>query len=113
VANTKVLAHPSKARAVVHSRNHVGTSVLDFQGLLGIESGHEQVAARRWVDAASDVRDKALEAGAERVDAAKRFSNETRGRARSATERLSSGIAQRTRRRGPDEDGDTESQPEG
>jgi rRNA processing protein Krr1/Pno1 len=111
VANTKVLAHPSKSRAVVHSRNHVGTSVLDFQGLLGIESGHEQVAARRWVDAASDVRDKALEVGAERVDAAKRFGNETRGRARSATERLSSEIAQRTRRRGPDEDGDSESRP--
>jgi hypothetical protein len=107
VANTKVLAHPAKSRAVVRSRNHVGTSVLDFQGLLGIESGRQPVEARRWVDAASDVRDKALEAGAERVDAAKRFGTETRGRARSASERLTNEIAQRTRRRGRD-DGDGE-----
>ncbi|MBZ5736411.1 hypothetical protein K8Z61_18115 [Nocardioides sp. TRM66260-LWL] len=104
VANTKVLAHPSKSRAVVHSRNHVGTSVLDFQGLLGIESSSEPVDARRWVDAASEVRDKAFVAGAEGVDAAKRFGNETRDRARSATHRLSGEISQRTRRRGADHD---------
>lgn len=105
IANTKVLAHPAKSRSVVDSRNHVGTSVLDFQGLLGIEAGREPLEARRWVDAATEVRDKTLEAGAGRVDAAKRFGNETRGRARSATERLSNEIAQRTRRRSTDNDG--------
>ncbi|UAL31176.1 hypothetical protein K8W59_06825 [Nocardioides rotundus] len=91
--------HPSKARAVVHSRNHVGTAVVDFQGLLGIESGHHPVEARRWVEAASAVRDRARDAGAERVDAAKRLSTETRVRARSATSRLSDEIAQKARRR--------------
>ena len=106
VANTKVLAHPAKSRAVVHSRNHVGTSVLDFQGLLGIEPGRQPLEARRWVDAATEARDKALEAGAGRVAAAKRFGNETRDRARSTAGRLSGEIAQRTRRRGTDDDVD-------
>jgi hypothetical protein len=65
-ANTKVLAHPAKSRAVVHSHNYVGTAVIDFQGLLGIESSRQSVEVRRWADAVTDVRDKALEAGAAR-----------------------------------------------
>jgi len=100
LANTKVLAHPSKSRAVVHSRNQVGTAVVDFQGLLGIESGRQTVEARRWAEAAASVRDRALDAGIDRVEAAKRFSVDSRDRARSATTRLSGEIAQRTRRRG-------------
>ncbi len=100
LANTKVLAHPSKSRAVVHSRNQVGTAVVDFQGLLGIESGRQTVEARRWAEAAASVRDRALDAGADRVEAAKRFGVDSRDRARSATTRLSGEIAQRTRRRG-------------
>ena len=107
LANTKVLAHPSKARAVVHSRNYVGTAVVDFQGLLGIESGRQSVEARRWVDAATAVRDRALDAGAERVDGAKRLGNQTRDRARSTTSRLAGEISLRTpRRRRADRDVD-------
>jgi hypothetical protein len=98
LANTKVLSHPTKARAVVHSRNHVVTALIDCQGPLGIESGRQSVEARRWMDAATAVRDKALDAGAERVDAAKRLGTETRDCATSATGRLSNEIAQRTRR---------------
>ena len=106
-ANLKVLTHPAKSRAVVHSRNHVGASVVDFQGLLGIDSGRQPVEARRWAHAVTDVREKAFEVGAGRVDAAKRFGTESRDRARSATGRLSGEIAQRTRkRRDADDDGD-------
>jgi hypothetical protein len=51
-----------------------------------------------------EVRDKALETGADRVDAARRLGNETFDRARSATGKLSSRIAERAhRRRGNDE----------
>ena len=66
-ANTKVLLHPAMSPAVVQSREHVASVVADFHGLLGIESGQRSLGAKRWVDAASEVRDKVLETGAERV----------------------------------------------
>jgi hypothetical protein len=57
------------------------------------------------VDAAAEARDKALETGAEGVDAARRLGIETLDRARSVTGKLSSGIAGRVfRRRGDDEE---------
>jgi rRNA processing protein Krr1/Pno1 len=104
-ANTKVLMHPAKAPAVVQSSNHVSIAIVDFHGRLGIERARESSEARRWVDAAKEVRDKALETGADRVDAAKRLGNETLDRAKSATGKLSSRITERTfRRRGDDEE---------
>ncbi|MFE9975732.1 hypothetical protein ACFYRD_34720 [Streptomyces hirsutus] len=108
-ANTKVLLHPAASRSVVHSSNHVATAVVDFHGRLGIERGRQSLEARRWVDAAAEVRDKVLGAGAEGVVAARRVGNETLGRARSVTDNLSSGIAGRAlRRRGEDEKCDEE-----
>jgi hypothetical protein len=104
-ANTKVLLHPTASRAVVHSSNHVATAVVEFHGRFGIERGRKSLEARRWGDAAADVKDKALETGAEGVDAARRLGNETLDRARSVTDKLSSGIAERALRgRGDDED---------
>ncbi|GII56133.1 hypothetical protein Pth03_45220 [Planotetraspora thailandica] len=105
-ANTKVLLHPTASRDVVHSSNQVEITVVDFHGRLGIESGRQSLEARRWVDAAAEVRDKVLETGAESVDTAWRLGNETFDRARSAAGKLSSGIAERAlRRRGDDEEG--------
>jgi hypothetical protein len=102
-ANTKVLLHPTTSQALVHSRNHVAIAVVDFHGRLGIESGRESLEARRWVDAAVEVRDKVLETGAEGVDAARHLGKETLGRARSVMGKLSSGIAERAHRhRGDD-----------
>jgi hypothetical protein len=98
-ANNKVLAHPSKSRAVVHSTNHVATVVVDFQERLGIEGQRQSLEARRWVDAASDVRDKALETGTEGVVAVKRFGGEGVGKARSATGKLARGVTGRAARR--------------
>jgi rRNA processing protein Krr1/Pno1 len=97
-ANTKVLLHPTTSPAVVQSREHVAVAVAEFHGRLGIESGRHSLEAKRWVDAASEVRDKVLETGAERVDASRRLGNETIDRARSVQRRLSSGIAERALR---------------
>ncbi len=102
-ANAKVLLHPSQSPAVVESSNHVATGVYDFHGRLGIESGRQSSEARRWVDAAAEARDKALETGARGVDAARGFGNETLDRASSVKGKLSSGIAERARRRRGDE----------
>ncbi|WP_329625306.1 hypothetical protein OG357_37215 [Streptomyces sp. NBC_01255] len=102
-ANAKVLLHPTTSREVVHARNHVEVAVVDFHGRLGIERDQESLEARRWKQAAVEVRDRALEKGAENVDAARRLGTETLGRARSATGKLSSGIAERARRRSGDD----------
>ncbi len=104
LANTKVLLNPMDSPAVVESSNHVTVAVVDFHGRLGIESARQSSEARRWADAAKEVRDKALETGAEGVETAMRFGNETLDRAASATGRLSGLIAERAfRRRGDDE----------
>ncbi len=105
-ANTKVLLHPATSAAVVQSGKHVASAVADFHVRLGIESGRQSLEAKRWMDAASEVRDKVLEAGAERVDVSRRLGNEALDRARSVQGRLSGGIAERALRRrgGEDED---------
>lgn len=108
-ANAKVLLHPTTSPAVVQSREQVASVVADFHGRLGIESGPQSLEAKRWADAASEVRDKVLETGAERVDVSRRLGNEALDRARSAQGRLSSGIAERAlRRRGGEGEGQNE-----
>lgn len=108
-ANIKVLLHPTASRTVVQSSSHVATAIVDLQERLGIEHGQQTLEARRWVDAAAEMRDNVLETGTEGVDAARRVSNETLDRARSVTDKLSSGIAGRAlRRRGNCEERDEE-----
>ncbi|MEV5963347.1 hypothetical protein AB0L70_16370 [Kribbella sp. NPDC051952] len=103
-ANTKVLLHPTSSRAVVDSSNHVANAVVEFHGRLGIEGGRQSLEARRWADAATEVKDKAFDAGADGVDAARRLGGETFGRAKSATGKLSSRFTDRAFRRRPDND---------
>jgi hypothetical protein len=108
-ANSKVLLHPTKSPVVVQSSNHVVTGVHDFHTRLGIESGRQSSEARRWVEAAAEVKDKALEAGAKGVSNARSFGNETLDRASSVKGRLSNEIAERARRlRGDEKERDAE-----
>ena len=107
-ANGKVLLHPTNSREVVQSSNHVANTIVDFHGRLGIERDRQSLEARRWVDAATDVRDKALDTGADGIDAARRLGNDTFGRAKSATGKLSSRIAEQASRPRRNEDRDEE-----
>ncbi len=105
-ANTTVLTHPSKAPAVVRSSNQVATAVLELDGRLGIERGREVVATRRWLEAAVDAKDQAVQIGAEGLHAARRRGGAGLGRARSAKGTLSERLAERAnRRRERDDDG--------
>lgn len=102
-ANAKVLLHPTKSPAVVQASNHVATGVHDFHELLGIESAERSSEARRWADAAVEVKDKALETGAKGVDAARSRGSETLTRANTVRGKLSDEIAERARRLRGDE----------
>ncbi|WP_432055320.1 hypothetical protein [Streptomyces sp. bgisy022] len=106
-ANAKVLLHPAQSPAVVQSSNQVVTGVHDFHARLGIESGRRSSQARRWVEAATEVRTKALRTGVKGVSTARNLSTESLDRANSARIRISSEIAERARRlrgddKGPD-----------
>jgi hypothetical protein len=105
-ANRKVLLHPARSREVVHSSNHVAVAVGDFHERLAIEDGRQSWEARRWTDAAAEMRSKALATGAEGVDAARRLGNETFSRARSATDKFSRQVAERPLWRRDDEERD-------
>lgn len=87
-ANNRVLLHPAKAPAVVQSSNHVSTAVVEFHRRLGIDGDRQSAETRRWAEAAKDVRDKALETGADRVNAARRIGAEAFDRTRAATGKL-------------------------
>lgn len=97
-ANAKVLLHPATSPEVVRSSNHVESGVMDFHQRLGIERGRRELEARRWVDAVTEVRDKAIEKGVEGADVVRAIRHETIGRASSAADRLSNGITDRVRR---------------
>jgi hypothetical protein len=96
---------------VVQSSNEVANVVVEFHRRLGIGRSRESLEARRWADAATEVRDRALETGADGVDAARRLGNDTFGRAKWATGKLSSRISELTLRRGKDEDDKTVTPP--
>ncbi|GLY19731.1 hypothetical protein Kisp01_67450 [Kineosporia sp. NBRC 101677] len=98
-ANANVLMNPFDTPAVVRSSNHVLAGVHDFRRALSIESSHEASEARAWTDAATDVKDKALGAGAHGVSAARNLGSEAISRAGSVTGRISSGIPWKGRRR--------------
>jgi len=103
-ANSKVLLNPTTAPAVVRSGQHVATAIKGFHAPLGIESSRQSLEARAWMEAASELKDRVVETGAERVDASRRLGGETFERAKSMTGRFSSGIAERAlRRRGSEE----------
>ena len=64
--------------------------VAGFHGLLGIDDGRESVEARRWVEAATEAKDRALETGADGVDTVRRVGGEALDRAKSVKGKLSS-----------------------
>jgi hypothetical protein len=104
-ANTKVLRHPTTSPAVVQASNRVLIGLDDFNGRLGIESGRQALEAKRWADAAEEVRDRMRATGAEGVDTARRFGSETLDRARFARDKVVDGISDRRfHRRRPDEE---------
>ncbi|WP_433610219.1 hypothetical protein ACQP2P_40555 [Dactylosporangium sp. CA-139114] len=108
-ANAKVLLNPTTSRAVVHSTNHVAITVVEFNGRLGIEADRQSRDARRWLDAAVEVRDKVLETGtdvtgkvletgAEGVGVASRFGVGAFGRAKSMMGKVTGEITDRAQR---------------
>ncbi|WP_353951955.1 hypothetical protein V6K52_00515 [Knoellia sp. S7-12] len=103
-ANQRVLLNPIDSREVVQSSNRFGIALADFHGRLGIEGDRQSMEARRWAQAATDVRGKAFETGAGGLNAAKRLGGGTLDRTKTATGMLSGRFTERARRRRGDID---------
>lgn len=80
-ANSKVLFNPFDSPAAVKSSNQIAIGVHDFRERLGIESGHAAQDAKRWGQAATEVRDKAFASASGGVAAAGRFGAQSFGQA--------------------------------
>ena len=83
-ANASVLLNPFDSPAAVRSSNQVVVEVRDFRERLGIDSGDESQAAKRWLQAVVEVRDKAVASASGGVAAAGHFGAETFDRAAGA-----------------------------
>jgi hypothetical protein len=94
-----VLLNPFDSRTVVRSCAVTGSAVEDFRELLGLTRNVEQVAERRWLDAAADVRDNVIETGADGVQHARRLGLGAVSRTKVARDRVSEGVADMAARR--------------
>lgn len=101
-ANSTVLRHPTASPALVGSRNEVVAAVAGLHARLGIEQTPQSVDARRWLDAATDVKDRVLETGEGGVHAARRLGTDALGKARTVSSRVVGEVGERARRRRAD-----------
>ncbi|QKE84379.1 hypothetical protein [Arthrobacter sp. NEB 688] len=102
VANAKVLTNPRSSRSVVRSSNIVIGSLREAHRVLGIEGGAGPVNERRWIEAAGDLRDRAVSTGALRVGDARALGELAGGRLRSASGRVGGDMVRSIRRRRDD-----------
>lgn len=98
-ANSKVLLSPFAAHKVVDASNRIATDITEFHTCLSIENARNAVEARRWLDAADDVREDVVSAGVGTAKAVGRFAGDTADSARTGTGKLLSGLGERLLRK--------------
>lgn len=101
--NARVLLHPLKSSAAVKVGNEVAEDILVFQERLGIEADRSVLEAKRWIDAADETRVRAVETGAEGVEAIRKLGAKTFTGVQAAKGRVASEMTQRRARRHPSE----------
>ena len=97
-ANAKVLLNPISSREVVNASNDVGSRVSELHLTLGFVDERALLEARRWSQAATEIRDDVLEAGKDGLETAGRVGANALETARISTGRLAGKIANRLQR---------------
>ncbi|MEJ1087255.1 hypothetical protein WDU99_02865 [Microbacterium sp. Mu-80] len=105
-ANAKVLFSPNASRAVVQASNRIGGDVTDFHSRLSIEHARDVIEAKRWIEAADDVREDVVAAGVGTAKTVGRFAGDTAESARTGTGKLLSGLGERLLRKDDGDDTD-------
>jgi len=101
-ANENVLLNPFSSPAIVQASQRVTFGVNQFHERLGIDAAHESSEAKAWRTAATETRDRVLDAGARGLGAARSLGGESLAR----VGKFSSGVAGRARRWRGGEDSD-------
>ena len=91
-ANAKVLLHPTSASAVISSSARIEHALVEFHTALGVGGDRDAISARKWRDAATDLRDKAIESGTAGVEGAKRLGGTSVDRAKQTATGLSAKV---------------------
>ncbi len=87
-ANANVLLHPTKAPAVVESRNVVSNDISEFHHVLAIEAESTSAESRRWSEAAGESWDKVRDTSTDGLGAIKQFGSDTLNQVGSAKAKL-------------------------
>lgn len=98
-ANAKVLLSPNASHRVVRASNQVAADIIDFHQRLSIESTRDAIEAKRWRDAADDVRDDVVAGSVDTAKAIGRFAGDTAEGARTGAGKLLSGLGERLLRK--------------
>lgn len=100
-ANDVVLLHPRTAPGIVTSANHMVADVALLRGKLGLDAADSSIEARRWAAAAADLRDAAVERGADQLETVRRFGGAAGNRVQGAARSLRAAARRREARELP------------
>ncbi|MCS0499199.1 hypothetical protein [Protaetiibacter mangrovi] len=90
-----VLMNPFNSRKVVNSINSTGAEIAQFHGVIGVAGDRQAIEAKRWLDAAGDVRDDTIGKGAEAIEVTVQFGSDTFTKARKGVGRFATDVSER------------------
>lgn len=94
-ANTKVVLHPKASRDAVNASNRIARTLAGLHELLGIELSRQEIEAKKWTEAVSEARDRAIESGSDGFNAAKQAGDEAVNRLLDAGSGFAGGLAEK------------------
>jgi hypothetical protein len=98
LTSSTVLMNPFNSRKVVTSINSTGAEIVQFHGVIGVAGEYEAIEAKRWVDAAGEVRDDAVEKGVEAVEVTLRWGMEAADKTRKSVGRIAADVSEKLHR---------------
>ncbi len=104
LTNGEILRNPFNAQTVMKTVERTGSDIVKFHAVLGVSAERVELEAKSWIGAAAEVRDGAIEAGAEGVKVAVRVSSSTVENVRQGAGRLAADVSRRLLRK--EEDGE-------
>jgi hypothetical protein len=93
--NGEVLLNPFNSKTVTQSVDRTGADIARFHGVLGVPVERQALEAKRWADAATDIRDDMIAKGAAGVHLTVRTGGEAVGNVRRGIGRFAGDVSRR------------------
>jgi len=97
LASAKVLIHPQSAKQVHAASDALAEDIRGFSEALRLEVELGDISSRKWIEAATDARDKVVETSSTGLNAAKGFSVDTYERGRAVGSSSADAVAERAK----------------